>query len=116
MIHIDSTVVLENTRLTEGYKKYNLQWVKVLIVSIPKTDCTFEEAISKVKRAKTISENSESAIITYYLGGMMTAKEDNEFSHVWMFNPNVVKEENQSQRLAELEQIVDAMLGGDMNA
>lgn len=113
MIHIDGITALENANLTEGYKKYNLQWVKVLVVSIPKTDCTFDEAIERVKRAKTITETTENAVVTYYLDGMMTAKEDDRASHVWMFNPNIVRAENTNQRLAELEQTVDALLGGE---
>lgn len=113
MIYIDGVTAIENARLTEGYKKYNLQWVKVLVVSIPKTDCTFEEAIEKMKRAKTITETTEDAVITYYLGGMMTAKEDDFNSYVWMFNPNIVRTENENQRIADLEQTVDVLLGGE---
>lgn len=116
MITIDGVTNLENVSITEAYKIFNCQRVKILIVQLPKSEYTLTEAMDTVKHAKTITETTDEYTTTYYLDGMMTAKEDDHNSHVWMFNPNIVKEENQNQRLAELEETIDALLGGESDA
>lgn len=116
MITIDGVTNLESAIIKEAYKIYNLQRVKILIVQLPKTDYSFVEAMDTVKRAKTITETTDEYTTTYYLDGMMTAKEDNLNSHVWMFNPQIVRTENEDQRIADLEQTVDVLLGGEADA
>lgn len=113
MIIIDGVTNIENVSLNEAYVIYNLQRVKILIVHLPKSEYTFTEAIDAVKRAKTITETTDEYTTTYYLDGMMTAKEDDGFSYIWMFNPNIVRAENTNTRLANLEQTVDTLLGGE---
>ena len=113
MITIDGVTNLESAIITEAYKTFNCQWVKILIVHLPKSEFTFDEAIDRVKHAKTITNTADDYITTYYLDGMMTAKEDDEFSYIWMFNPNIVRTENTNTRLANLEQTVDTLLGGE---
>lgn len=113
MIAINNTTNLESAIITEAYKIFNCQRVKILIVQLPKSEYTFTEAIDTVKRAKTITDSTDEYVTTYYLDGMMTAKEDDEFSYIWMFNPNILKTENTNTRLANLEQTVDALLGGE---
>lgn len=113
MITIDGIATLENAIIKEAYKIFNCQRVKILIVQLPKTDHTFVEAMDTVKRAKTIADTTDEYITTYYLNGMMTAKEDDNYSYIWMFNPNTVKVENPNVRLANLEETVDTLLGGE---
>ena len=113
MITIDGIATIENVFIREAYKTYNCQPVKILIVQLPKTDHTFVEAMDAVKRAKTITDATDEYITTYYLNGMMTAKEDDNYSYIWMFNPNTVKAENPNARLANLEETVDTLLGGE---
>lgn len=113
MITIDGVTNLESAIITEAHAIFNCQRVKILIVKLPKSEYTFTEAIDTVKRAKTITESTDEYITTYYLEGMMTAKEDEEFSYIWMFNPNILKTENINTRLENLEQTVDTLLGGE---
>lgn len=116
MITIDGVTNLESAIITEAYKIFNCQWVKILIIELPKSKYTFTEAMDAVKRAKTITDTTDEYITTYYLDGMMTAKEDDSNSYVWMFNPQVVRRENENQRIADLEQTIDALLGGEADA
>lgn len=104
MITIDGTTNIENVRTTEMYKIFNLQRVKILSVSLPKTLYSLEEAIEMLKRAKTISRTIDGDVITHYLNGMMTAKEDFGYINVYLFNPNTVRSENVAARVAELEE------------
>ena len=113
MITIDGVTNLESAIIKEAYRIYNLQRVRILIVQLPKSEYTLTEAMDTVKHAKTITETTDEYTTTYYLDGMMTAKEDDVFSYIWMFNPNIVKNEFSNARLENLEQTVDTLLGGE---
>lgn len=115
MITIDGVTNLENAIITEAYRIFNCQRVKILIVQLPKTEYALDEAINTVKYAKTITETTDEYVTTYYLDGMMTAKEDENFNYIWMFNPNIIKAENPNARLKNLEQTVDTLLGGEID-
>ena len=113
MIKVDGTMVLEGAYAHEARSYHNLQWVNTVNVMIPKETHTFEQAIKAVKYAKAISDTTDEAITTYYTNGMYTAKEDDMYTQVWLFAPNIVREENLATRVSSLEQTVDTILGGE---
>lgn len=116
MITMNGTVDLPFAAVNEAYKLYNLRWEKVLIVCLPKAEYSLQEAIDLIKPAKVITNTEESAVTNYYLNGMLTAKEDDTYSYIWMFNTNSTREENTDTRISELEQTIDALLGGETDA
>ena len=116
MITMNGTVDLPLAAVNEAYKLHNLRWEKVLIVRLPRAEFSLQEAIDLIKPAKVITNTEESAVTSYYLNGMLTAKEDDEFCYIWMFNTNATREENSDTRISELEQTIDALLGGEADA
>lgn len=104
MLTINGSTPLDYAVVSESLQNHNQEWVKVLVVKFPKEQFTIQQAIDKVKDAKTITDTDEYSIRTYCLNGVMTAKEDDCFVSVWLFIGSRETAENPNVKITSLEQ------------
>lgn len=104
MLTMNGSTPLDYAVISESLQSHNQEWVKVLVIKFPKEQFNIQQAMNEMKDAKIITDTDEYTIKTYYLDGIMTAKEDDCFVSVWLFICNREMTENPDVKITSLEE------------
>lgn len=113
MITINNSIELLTASINEAYKENGELWDKVLILRFPKAEFTEEQATEIAENATTVEHTTKDKVIVYYVAGIIDKQANDYFIDIWLKNPEVTVTDNLATKVAELESVVNALVGGE---
>ena len=113
MITINNSMELLTASINEAYKENNETWEKVLILRFPKAEFTEEQATEIAENATTVEHTTKDKVTVYYVADIIEKTVNAYFIDICMKNPDVTITDNLATKVAELETVVNALVGGE---
>lgn len=113
MITVNDSVQLPTADCTEAYKLIDGTFEKLLIVRFPRADFSRSRAVETMEEAQTVTAATYQDVRKYFVTEIVGVEEDALFTRVRMRNPETELSGNLSNRVQELEAVVNELIGGE---
>lgn len=113
MITVNDSAQLPTADCTEAYRLIGDAFEKILIVRFPRTDFSRSRAVEIMEDAQTVTMATYQDVRKYFVTEVVGVEEDVLFTRVRMRNPETEYSGNLSNRVQELETVVNELIGGE---